>query len=120
MLYTEWKVGEKEPLKLRLRARDCVQLEKAIGTNPLNILMQLETKDQIPDLSSMIAILHASMQCYHHGIKLDDVLNYYDEYIEFGGSQIALIEVISDIFDVSGFLPKDKGEDSEKNVAGAK
>lgn len=119
MLYAEWKIGEKEPLKLRLRAKDCVQLEKALGTNPLNIMVHMETKEELPELASIIAILHASMQACHHGIKMDDVLSYYDEYIEAGGSQMELLEVVADIFDVSGFLPKDRDEDSEKNATGA-
>ena len=119
MIYTEWKIGEKEPLKLRLRARDCVQLEKTLGTNPLNVMMSMETRDELPSLTSMITIIHASLQCYHHGIKMEDVLNYYDEYIEAGGSQVDLLELITDVFDTSGFLPKGKDEELEKNAVGA-
>jgi len=118
MLYTEWKIGEKEPLKLRLRAKDCVQLEKTLGTNPLNVFMSMETKDEIPNLTAMVTILHAALQCYQHSVKMDDVLNYYDEYIEAGGSMLELLEVIGEVFDTSGFLPKDK-EDAEKNTSGA-
>ncbi|MCI9597355.1 MAG: hypothetical protein HFE75_08680 [Firmicutes bacterium] len=121
MLYTEWKIGDKEPLKLRLRAKDCVQLEKALGTNPLNMLIAVETKDEIPNLTVMVTILHAALQCYHHGFKMDEVLNHYDQYIEAGGSMLELLEVITDVFETSGFLPKDKDgeEEPEKNTAGA-
>lgn len=102
MLYTTWKVGEEE-YKLRLAAKSIVELEKKLGGNPLDIFMGIEN-NKLPSMEEIILVFHASMQKYQSNIKLDDVYDIYDEYIEKDGSFMELIPILLEVFKVSGFF----------------
>lgn len=106
MMYIDFEAGNKS-YKLRLNTRNTVALEKQLGCFPLNIFGSGET---VPPVSTMIAILHASLQCYEHGITLNDAYDIFDEYIADGNSAVDFIPVILEIYKVSGIIPKDNGE----------
>jgi len=108
MQYKILKVGNKE-LKLRLRARDCVDLESKLGESPLNVLMRLEG-GKIPSLGFIITILQHSLQALEHGYNLEKTYDLYDEYIENGGDMMEMFEILTDVFEISGFFKKEKME----------
>lgn len=114
MNYIDFEVGNKT-YKLRLNTRNIVLLEKQLGCNPLNIFGDGET---IPTVTVMVAILHASLQQYNHGITLNDAYDLFDEYMADGHSSVEFIPVILDIYKASGIIPKDieKKDINEKNV----
>lgn len=112
MLYTTITIKEKD-YKARLNARACVDLEKKLGTNPLNVFASIANSNAIPDLSSLITILHASLTAYQHGITLDDTYAIYDDFIEDGHTMMEIIPIILDIFKVSGFFKEEVEEDAE-------
>lgn len=116
MLYTIFNVGNKE-YKCRLTAKACVDLEKRMGGNPLNVFTDIQKSRQLPRLEDIIMILHASLQAYEHGITLDDVYSIYDQYVDEGNSLMELIPVILEIFKVSGFFKEDQ---QEKNLKAEK
>ena len=100
MLYTELKIGE-ENYKLRLTTKNSIQLERALGYNP-------------------IIILHSMLQTYHHGMSIDKVYDLFDAYAEKEGkSMFDLIPVFIEVFQQSGYITKDakaaEGEESPKN-----
>lgn len=103
MLYTTLKMGNEE-LKLRLGSRDCIQLEKKLGTNPLNIFMDLQKEGGLPKLEPMVAILHAASQKYQHGITEDKFYDMYDEFVDNGGTIVDIIPAVLEVFKVSGFF----------------
>lgn len=108
-MYTVLSVGKKD-YKLRLTASSIVQLEKSLGgKNPLNVLMAVQD-GEVPSLTGLLYILHASMQKFHHATKFQDVLDLYDEYVSEGNSYTDLIPVLLDVFKVSGFFPKETQE----------
>lgn len=109
MLYYELTVGEKT-YKLRLNTRNVVALEKQLGCNPLAIFGQGDT---IPPVTTMVNILHYSLQQYHHGMNLNNAYDLFDEYIADGNTSTDFIPVIVEIFKVSGII-KEEGN-SEKN-----
>ena len=110
MNYIDFEVGNKT-YKLRLNTRNIVVLEKQLGCNPLNIFGDGET---IPTITVMVAILHASLQQYNHGITLNDAYDLFDEYLEDGHSSVDFIPTILDIYKASGIVPKDsKNEETE-------
>jgi hypothetical protein len=111
MLYTPLTVGNTE-YKLRLNTRGIVMLEKQLGCNPISIF---GAGDTIPQITTMVAILHASLQQYHHGISLNDAYNIFDEYLADGNSSTDFIMVIVDIFKASGIIPKDDEGEAGKN-----
>jgi hypothetical protein len=110
-MYYEFSAGSKE-YKLRLNTRNIVELEKKLGCNPLMIFGK--DGDVVPTFSVMAVILHASLQTYHHGLKLDDAYDILDAYIEDGNTSIEFVKVIMEIYKASGIAPRDVGAD-EKN-----
>ena len=113
MLYTTFTVKDRD-YKLRLNAKSCVDLEKKLGTNPLNIFIDIAGNDamKLPSLNDLIAVLHYSLQALEHGISMDKTYEIYDAFIEEGHSMTDLIPVIIDVYKVSGLIPE---EVEEKN-----
>lgn len=107
MKYTVLTVKEID-YKLRLDAKASVELEKKLGKNPLNIFISIANNSELPKLTDVIQVLHASMLSLQHGISLDDVYSIYDDYIDEGHTMVDLIPVLLDVFKASGFF-KDEG-----------
>ncbi|SHH55927.1 DUF6096 family protein [Sporanaerobacter acetigenes] len=112
MRYTEFKVGDNE-YKLRLAANEMVNIEKKIGANILDIFMK---EGQIPTMEELLMVLHGSLQKFQHNITLADTYDIYDEYVDDGGTFEDLIEVIIDVFEVSGFFKKEDLEEGKKKL----
>jgi hypothetical protein len=110
-MYIDFEAGNKV-YKLRLNTRNTILLEKQLGCNPLHIFGDGET---IPTITTMVTILHASMQQYNHGITLNDAYDIFDEYLADGHATTDFIPVILEIYKASGIIPKDK-EEQEKNA----
>lgn len=113
MLYVDFTAGNKD-YKLRLSTRSVVGLEKQLGCNPLAIF---GNGDTIPTITSMVAILHASLQQYNHGITMDDAYDIFDKWLDEGHSTVDFVNVILDIYKTSGIVPDvaDKTGVIEKN-----
>lgn len=109
MLYVDFNAGNKA-YKLRLNTRNIVQLEKLIGCNPLGIFGDGK---QLPPISSMVYVLHTSLQQYEHGITLNDAYDIFDDYLADGHTATDFVNVIVDIYKVSGIIAGDKN--TEKN-----
>lgn len=108
MMYFDFTAGNKT-YKLRLTTRSIVALEKQIGCNPL---MVFGNGDTIPTISTMVAILHASLQAYEHGISLNDAYDIFDAYLADGNQMTDFIPLILEIYKTSGII---KGDAHEKN-----
>ena len=108
MRFTEMKVGE-QTLKLGMRTRHIVELEKKLGKSPLNILMEAQD-GKLPSIEEMLLILHASLQQYEHGYAIADVYDLYDEFVDAGNTMIELLPIIIDVLSVSGYIKMDKAE----------
>ena len=110
MNYVDFCAGGKE-YKLRLTTRSIVQLEKNIGCNPLAIFGD---GTKMPQITTLVAILHASLQALEHGITLNDSYDIFDAYLEDGNSIVDFATLLLDIYKVSGII-KPEAEESEKN-----
>ena len=108
-MYIDFTAGGKE-YKLRMNIRNTVALEKLLGCNPLMIF---GTGDRIPTITEMINVLHFSLQQYQHGITLNDTQDIFEAWLEDGNTPTDFIQVIIDIYKVSGIIASDKAE--EKN-----
>lgn len=107
MMYTILEIKGKE-YKLRLNTRNTVELEKRLGMNPLSIFGE---GDVLPTITTMVTILWASLQAYHHGISITDAYEIFDDYLE-ENSMTDFVSEIVEIFKVSGLIK----EEDEKNV----
>lgn len=108
MNYLEFTAANKE-YRLKLTTRATIALEKRIGVNPLAIFGE---GDKIPTVTEMVAILHAALQQYEHGITLEDAYTIFDSWLDEGHVVTDFLTVIVDIYKVSGLI---KGGNSEKN-----
>ena len=113
MMYTEFTAGNKE-YKLRLNTRAVIALEKQIGCNPLAIFMGTNGSERVPAITEMVAVLHASLQAFEHGISLNDTYDIFDAYLDDGHTPLDFVSVIMDVYKESGIMPKTK-ETTEKN-----
>jgi hypothetical protein len=93
-----------------------VLLEKQLGCNPLNVFGTNLDNPTIPSITAMVAILHASLQQYNHGITMNDAFDIFDEYMEEGHPATDFIPIIMEIYQASGIVPKSKGETEVKNA----
>lgn len=110
MMYVDFAAGNKD-YKLRLNIRNIVALEKQLGCNPLSIF---GNGDTIPTITTMVCILHASLQQYHHGIGLEDAFDIFDAWLADGHIMTDFISIILDIYKISGIM-SDSSEKTEKN-----
>jgi hypothetical protein len=101
MLYYDFEAGNKA-YKLRLNTRNTVALEKMLGCNPLSIF---GNGDTIPTITTMVTVLWASLQHFHHGIGMDEAYNIFDEYLE-EHTATDFIPTILEIYKVSGLIAK--------------
>lgn len=111
MMYIDFQAGNKE-YKLRLNTRAIVALEKTLGCNPLAIF---GTGDTIPTITTMVGILHAALQQFHHGITLNDAYDIFDSYLADGHAMTDFIPVILDIYRESGLIRDEALQEAEKN-----
>lgn len=111
MMYVDFNAGNKD-YKLRLNTRGVVALEKQLGCNPLSVFGDGDT---LPTITVMVTVLHASLQQLNHGININDAFDIFDAYLADGHSATDFINVMLDIYKVSGLINNDIVEDSEKN-----
>lgn len=108
-MYVNFEAGNKA-YKLRLNTRNTVALESALGCNPLGIF---DTNGEtLPPVTTLVKVLHASLQQYHHGISLNDTYDIFDAYLE-EHSVDEFIYIVLDIYRESGLIPKEVN--TEKN-----
>lgn len=115
MLFTVITINNKD-YKARLSARTCIELEKKLGTNPLNVFMEIAQKGQLPDVETLITIFQASLTQFQHGIKMEDAYEIYDEFVDEGHNIMDLVPMLLEVFKVSGLMPEEDKE--EKNAIG--
>lgn len=105
-----WTVNG-EDYKLKLSASKTCALEEKLGTGIINLI----TNGGVPSLKVMLLILHHAMQQWNASIKLKDVEELFDKYVDEGGSHLALFsDVILDVFKVSGFFSQTQVEKMEE------
>lgn len=109
MMYIDFNAGNQQ-YKLRLSIRATVALEKQLGVNPLMIFGDGE---QIPTITTMVNILHASMQQFHHSISLADAYNIFEAWLNDGNTVVDFLPIIIEIYKVSGIIKDEPA--TEKN-----
>ena len=103
MNYVDFTAGNKD-YKLRLNTRGVVALEKQLGCSPLAIF---GNGDTIPTVTVMVAILHASLQQYNHGISTNDAYDIFDAWLDDGHSTVDFVNIILEIYKASGIVPNE-------------
>ncbi len=103
-----WNV-KGEAYRCKLKTVGIAELEDRYKKSLLAII-----SGSMPPLSTMLDIMHTAIKPWHHGIRLSDVYDMFDSYVEEGGSQIEFYTgPFMKMCRVSGFFPKKKAEDEE-------
>lgn len=106
MMYVDFTAGNKD-YKLRLSTRNTVMLEKQLGCNPLAIF---GNGDTLPTVTEMVSVLYCSLIQYNHGITLNDAYDIFDAYLDDGNTATDFIQVLLEIYKVSGLIKMDEAE----------
>ena len=107
MLFTTFTIGEKE-YKARLTTKAVIELERKLGTNPVNVLLGMASNEnQLPNLETLLMFLHASLKTSIPGLTIDETYGIYDEMIEEGKDISDLINLIVSILQESGLAPSE-------------
>lgn len=109
--FVEFKAGNEE-YKLRLGMSDILSLENKLGGNPMSVF---GTGDTVPEFKTMIDVLHASLQKFHHGVTWEKASEILEKWIDEENCMNDFIFVIFEIYKVSGIIPRDFDIDMEKN-----
>lgn len=110
MMYVNFEAGNKA-YKLRLNTRNTIALEKTLGCNPLHIFDA--TGERMPEVTTLVTVLHAALQQFHHGVTMNDACDIFDAYLDDGHTVDEFIYIVLDVYRESGLIPKEV--DSEKN-----
>lgn len=108
-----WEVDGEE-YKLKLKTSSICKLEEKLNMSLMDVLGVARTT---PPISTMLLITHGAMKDWHSNIKLDDVKNLFDKYIDEGGSQLDFFsKIFMGIYQVSGFFTEAQSEQMEKKM----
>jgi hypothetical protein len=113
-MFTELIIGG-ESFKLRLTTKASVALEKALGYNPISMLMDIDN-GVMPKLNDILIMLQVMLQTYHHGYSMDKVYDLFDRYVADGKGMFDLIPVFVEVFQQSGYLSTGTKGDEEGDI----
>ena len=107
-----------------LKIKTCIQLEKKLGTNPLNVLQALDGVS-MPDFETLGTIFHYCLIDMNHGLSMDDSLELFSQYMQENndsenGGIGSVILLFTKVFQDAGFISTtinfdELEEDTEKN-----
>lgn len=105
-----------EDYRLCFSCASVVQLEEKLG---VGLLTAVGDQNEISKVSTQVALLHAALQKYHHGIKMADAYNLYDKILENsdGNGVTDIVNAIAEAMKASGFIPpSDKTEETKEEA----
>ncbi len=112
-MYIELQIGN-EVYKLRLNTRTSIQLEKALGRNPVSMLMDMADGNVLPKRTDIVLMLQSMLQIYHHGYNLEKTMDLYDDFLASGKNDFDMIPVFTEVFQQAGYIGKaDENADGE-------
>lgn len=108
--FAHWRIGNKT-YDLKLRVSDQLELEKKFRKNLISLMGD---EDNIPPITTMLQVIHSAIEPWQHGLKLRDIHEMYEKYLQAGGNMLELYtRVYLPIFTVSGFFSNSMAEDME-------
>lgn len=112
-----WEVDGQE-YKLKLKTSTICKLEEKLNMSLMDVLGLARTT---PPISTMLLITHGAIKDWNSNVKLDDVKDLFDKYIDEGGSQLEFFsKTFMGIYQVSGFFTESQGQEMEKKMEEAK
>lgn len=108
-----WEVEGVE-YKLKLKTASICKLEEKLNMSLMDVLGLARTT---PPISTMLLITHGAMKDWNSNIKIDDVKDLFDKYIDEGGTQLDFFTTtFMGIYRVSGFFTESQSKEMEKKM----
>ena len=104
MMYIDFETRDKT-YKLRLTTQNVIKLEAKLGKNPLSLFTDLR-EGNIPTLTDMIKVFHASLLSYYDDITEEKACEIFDSWIDKGNTLNDFIEIMIQIFQQAGLIEK--------------
>lgn len=112
-IFTNLKIGDND-YKLRMSSAKVVEIEKKIGKNPINVMIDAKS-GRIPLMGDILTIFWGSLTYYQHSISLEMAMDIYDEYIADGHTfEDFVTDVLIGIFKTAGYLKQNDTETDEE------
>lgn len=114
------KINDKDYM-LRLSVRNIINLEKKMNMNPLSVFTKMG-ENELPKIEDMMIVFHESLQYQvkienqgraakgekqDYAITFEDAESLYDEYMDEGKTYVEFIQLIMEIFKVSGLFKEE-------------
>ncbi len=103
MLYTTLRVGDTE-YKLRLPVKVIADIERKLGGKSIIGLFGSGDIKDLPNVTSIVTVLHGALQSYQHNVSLDKTYEIFEAYLAHGGSYAGIIAEFVELLKVSGFF----------------
>lgn len=109
--------------------KEKIRLEKSLGGSPLNAILPMmvgamseneqdfdfSKVKEIPSLSFMITVLHASAQKLNAGVTMDKMMGLVDVYLEGEAEGVfGLFPIIVEVLQTGKYLPSDEKDSKEE------
>lgn len=103
-------------LECRLTGRSILAIEKRLDESLMGLFLKGEGDMKLPPANKLLIVLHLSNTV--HGVKENDVVNAFADFIDDGGSTMDLLGIVQDLLDEAGFFgkSKDKEESGEATL----
>ena len=100
--------------RLKITAQAAIEFEKKVGTSIPRAWVRLD------EIQIQAEIIHAALKAYNSGIGFDEALDVIDRFIAEGNCIEDLMDIIKEIYIVSGFMkraptPASSEADPEEN-----
>ncbi|MFT8610283.1 MAG: DUF6096 family protein [Liquorilactobacillus nagelii] len=91
-------------LELKLAARDILEIEKRLGKSMMSLFMSGDGEMKLPPINEILIVLQGANQT--HGVTDTDIFKAFEKYLDEGHSPMELFQVLTDLFQESGFFGK--------------
>lgn len=102
-------VGE-ETYKLKISVSAAIEAEKKLGFSLIRAWTKLDS------LNILTTVIWASLQRFHHGATFEQAMSLLDDFIDEGRELEELIDVIKEVYTVSGFMKRVAPEEEKENA----
>ncbi len=103
-----------ETYKLKISVSAAIEAEKKLGFSLIRAWTKLDS------LNVLTAVIWAALQRYHHGATFEQAMSLLDDFIDEGRNLEELIDVIKEVYIVSGFMkreaPAEKTQSEPENT----
>lgn len=105
-----------------LKTKTCLELERELGENPLNLLAEALSQigdGKLPNMIPIVKLLSGSFKANHPELTEDDVCDIIDEYKKTNPDnlpfpEIGILNFISQVFVDSGFVQENPLKEKKK------